>query len=98
MICPRCVGVEMEEFTKQGVIIDVCPRCRGVWLDRGELEKILSEGRTARREYDDVYGEGRQHVEKYHEKPHHNYDYDHYKHNKHHKKKSFFDRIEDIFD
>ncbi|MFZ5652224.1 MAG: zf-TFIIB domain-containing protein [Bacillota bacterium] len=98
MFCPRCVKVELEEVTKQDVLIDVCTQCRGVWLDRGELEKILAAGRTARRDYDEAYGEGHRHPEKYHEKPHGHYDHDQYKYKKHHKKKSFFDVIENIFD
>ena len=32
----------MQEVNRNGVLIDVCPQCRGVWLDRGELEKLLS--------------------------------------------------------
>jgi uncharacterized protein len=29
------------------VMIDACPTCRGIWLDRGELEKLIAEERTA---------------------------------------------------
>lgn len=40
MDCPTCnVGLKMTE--RQGVEIDYCPQCRGVWLDRGELDKII---------------------------------------------------------
>ena len=40
MSCPVCrVPLVMSE--RQGVEIDYCPQCRGVWLDRGELDKIL---------------------------------------------------------
>ncbi len=40
MNCPTCnVGLNMTE--RQGVEIDYCPQCRGVWLDRGELDKII---------------------------------------------------------
>ena len=45
MLCPVChVGLAMTD--RQGVEIDYCPQCRGVWLDRGELDKIIerSEG------------------------------------------------------
>jgi Zn-finger nucleic acid-binding protein len=31
----------MNPFERQGVEIDTCPQCRGVWLDRGELDKII---------------------------------------------------------
>lgn len=37
---------------RQGVEIDYCPKCRGVWLDRGELDKLLSKDDDERREYD----------------------------------------------
>ena len=40
MNCPVCrVPLVMSE--RQGVEIDYCPQCRGVWLDRGELDKII---------------------------------------------------------
>jgi uncharacterized protein len=40
MDCPICkVTLLMSE--KQGIEIDYCPSCRGIWLDRGELEKII---------------------------------------------------------
>jgi Zn-finger nucleic acid-binding protein len=41
MLCPVCrVALVMSE--RQGVEIDYCPTCRGVWLDRGELDKIVA--------------------------------------------------------
>lgn len=47
MPCPVCrVPLVMSE--RQGVEIDYCPQCRGVWLDRGELDKIIERsGREA---------------------------------------------------
>ena len=40
LVCPACrVSLVMSE--RSGVEIDYCPQCRGVWLDRGELDKIL---------------------------------------------------------
>jgi uncharacterized protein len=40
MPCPVCkIALVMSE--RQGVEIDYCPQCRGVWLDRGELDKII---------------------------------------------------------
>jgi uncharacterized protein len=41
MQCPHPNTI-MQEVTKTGVLIDLCPGCKGVWLERGELEKILS--------------------------------------------------------
>ena len=40
MNCPTC-NVELKMADRQGVEIDYCPQCRGVWLDRGELDKII---------------------------------------------------------
>ena len=40
MNCPRCKNILIMS-NKHGVEIDYCPLCRGVWLDKGELEKII---------------------------------------------------------
>ena len=40
VICPGC-GRAMEIRDRHGVEIDQCPHCRGVWLDRGELDRII---------------------------------------------------------
>lgn len=40
MQCP-VDGTELQMMDRQGVEIDYCPKCRGVWLDRGELDKII---------------------------------------------------------
>ena len=40
MNCPVC-SVALTMSDRQGVEIDYCPKCRGVWLDRGELDKII---------------------------------------------------------
>ena len=40
MLCPVC-DVPLSMADRQGVEIDFCPECRGVWLDRGELDKII---------------------------------------------------------
>jgi uncharacterized protein len=42
MNCPRCDRTVLDERERNGVTVDVCPQCRGVWLDRGELEKMLA--------------------------------------------------------
>ena len=41
MNCPVCVSTTLTVTERQGIEIDFCPKCRGVWLDRGELDKIL---------------------------------------------------------
>jgi uncharacterized protein len=90
MPCPVCrVPLVMSE--RQGVEIDYCPQCRGVWLDRGELDKIIersaSEAAPAAARpadprpqpgYDPNYGRGHD--------PHH----------RHHKRRKSF--LEELFD
>ncbi|MBI0477086.1 recombination protein RecR [Sphingomonas sp. MA1305] len=40
MLCPPC-KVDLLLTERQGIEIDYCPTCRGVWLDRGELDKMI---------------------------------------------------------
>lgn len=55
MQCPRC-GMLLNEIAKAGVLVDVCDRCHGVWLERGELDKIVARLRELEREWN---GDGR---------------------------------------
>lgn len=41
MKCPHCPDAVLAMVDRQGVEVDYCPQCRGVWLDRGELDKLL---------------------------------------------------------
>lgn len=41
MKCPVCLQPDLVMSDRQGIEIDYCPQCRGVWLDRGELDKII---------------------------------------------------------
>ena len=41
MQCPVCAETQLVLAERQGIEIDYCPRCRGVWLDRGELDKVI---------------------------------------------------------
>ena len=41
MNCPVCKNVNLVMSERQGIEIDYCPQCRGVWLDRGELDKVI---------------------------------------------------------
>ncbi len=41
MKCPTCPDATLVMSERQGVEIDYCPQCRGVWLDRGELDKLI---------------------------------------------------------
>lgn len=47
MNCPACGNVNLMMSDRQGIEIDYCPTCRGVWLDRGELDKIIERSATA---------------------------------------------------
>jgi uncharacterized protein len=90
MNCPLC-SVDLVMSDRQGIEIDYCPKCRGVWLDRGELDKIIE--RSAQE------ASPRQNREKdysFQDKKHHGDDH-HEKHGKDHsyKKRSF---LLDLFD
>jgi Zn-finger nucleic acid-binding protein len=41
-VCP-VDSTELRRLDRSGVQVDACPTCRGVWLDRGELDKILQQ-------------------------------------------------------
>jgi Zn-finger nucleic acid-binding protein len=89
MKCPVCnVALLMSE--KKGIEVDYCPQCRGVWLDRGELDKIIERSDSV---YDERYR--KEHHEEFKDKhKHHEYEDKPYGHKKH-KMKSFF---EELFD
>lgn len=84
MNCPVC-DAKLREVNKMGVDVDICPDCKGVWLDRGELEKLLElavnngqapiqqapSAQPSRQEYrHDEHGE-------YRERESHDHDHDH---------------------
>ncbi len=52
MNCPRCENTTLDERDRDGVTIDVCKTCRGVWLDRGELEKLIARTTAEFGEYE----------------------------------------------
>lgn len=52
MQCPVC-STPLQPREREGIEIDVCGRCRGVWLDRGELDRLIA--RSAR--HDDGDGD-----------------------------------------
>ena len=47
MRCPVCLEVNLVMTDRQGIEVDYCPQCRGVWLDRGELDKIIERSSAA---------------------------------------------------
>ncbi|MCK6546221.1 zf-TFIIB domain-containing protein [Myxococcota bacterium] len=42
LLCPRCVSFTMHERVRGGVAIDVCQTCGGIWLDPGEIERLVA--------------------------------------------------------
>ncbi len=57
MMCPTCPEYVLVMADRAGIEIDYCPNCRGVWLDRGELDKIIERSaeqpQSARRDSKD---------------------------------------------
>lgn len=47
MKCPVCKEPSLVMTERQGIEIDYCPDCRGVWLDRGELDKLLDKASSS---------------------------------------------------
>ncbi|MCX6983874.1 MAG: zf-TFIIB domain-containing protein [Lentisphaerae bacterium] len=95
MKCPRCNTLNLNLMERQGVELDYCPECRGIWLDRGELEKIIEKSYTASAspvysEHQGHHGENRQ---QYHENRDHD-DHD-YGRDGRHRKKSW---LSELFD
>lgn len=91
MNCPSC-NATLTMSERNGVEIDYCPQCRGVWLDRGELDKIIErvaayEGRRRDEPRRDDY---QYRYEREYKKPHDGDD-----EYKKHKRKSF---LGDLFD
>jgi Zn-finger nucleic acid-binding protein len=75
---------------RQGIEIDSCPQCRGVWLDRGELDKIIERSQAMPAETypgrRDIREDKRHYEDKHHEGKHDKYG---------HKRKSFFSELFD---
>ena len=95
MKCPVCKDVTLLMSEKRGVEIDYCPECRGIWLDRGELEKLMEVEERSFKSYDRYYERQSERNRKR--------DYDDYedrkyssKHTKR-KKESIFGEIFDMF-
>lgn len=89
MKCPVCTTIDLSMSDRNGIEIDYCPQCRGVWLDRGELDKIIERSARDTAEFS-------QH-KKHEDSDDRNYNTaDHgYGYNKKHKKESF---LGDMFD
>ena len=91
MNCPVC-NIQLNMMERQGVEIDYCSKCRGVWLDRGELDKIIERsanpgtGFTNQNQYNQSgFGQQQHYPES-----------SHYGHHKKHKKRESF--LGELFD
>jgi Zn-finger nucleic acid-binding protein len=87
MRCP-IDDTELRIAERQGIEIDYCPQCRGIWLDRGELDKIIERSNSALAQQPPKAGEWR-------ERDSRRDDDDHYQPNKRKRGTSFLD---DLFD
>ena len=47
MLCPTCDNTSLAMTDRQGIEIDYCPKCRGIWLDRGELDRLIERAEQA---------------------------------------------------
>lgn len=96
MQCPVCKNVNLVMSERQGIEIDYCPQCRGVWLDRGELDKIIDRTTQA----SDISGsrtiEHSKHEQKHYQE-HRDYDDKKY-HDYDHKKKKKKGLLGELFD
>jgi len=91
MNCPVCKNVELKMSDREGIEIDYCPQCRGVWLDRGELDKIIERSVNVETRPQPT----RQHHDEYYE------DHDYRQQGNYpqkRKRKSFLGDVFDIFD
>ena len=88
MNCPVCKDIQLVMTERQGVEIDYCPTCRGVWLDRGELDKIIERSTVTAQPLQGLPMGYRSSHEGNHHKD------DHYDHDGH-RKKSF---LRELFD
>lgn len=94
MKCPVCKDVTLLMSEKKGVEIDYCPECRGIWLDRGELEKLIEKEVS----YNDSHYERR---ESYKDERDYDKAYEkdkYYENKKYPRKKKRESFLEDIFD
>lgn len=61
MKCPNCPDVTLSLTERQGVELDYCPQCRGVWLDRGELDRLIERGNGVRQNHQHHHDDHGQH-------------------------------------
>ena len=90
MKCPTCKDISLVMSERQSIEIDYCPECRGVWLDNGELDKIIERSSIESSAHSD---------RKFYEKKYKSDKYEHYdpSHRREkRKKKNFFSELFDF--
>lgn len=90
LVCPKC-GAEMRSYERNGVTIDQCTGCRGVFLDRGELERLV-DAESA------YYGKPQERPDRDHSRRDHDDDWSNRQHGHssgQKRKKSFLDELFD---
>ena len=70
MKCPTCKEPNLVLSERRGIEIDYCPECRGIWLDRGELDKLLEKSSVESRPSEDFRERRDDRRGDYHQKPH----------------------------
>ena len=92
LVCPSCrVALVMSE--RAGIEIDYCPQCRGIWLDRGELDKLIERSAAPapasapQPQFDEPYRERRDHDDRRQ-----------YQDNRHYPQKRRKSFLEELFD
>ncbi len=94
MNCPRCETATLDEREREGVTIDVCKGCRGLWLDRGELEKLIARTQNEVEAVERSAADYARAPRSDRDAPR---DYDDYR-RRHPRKKSWMESLGDIFD
>lgn len=89
LMCPNC-SVSTQQVRRFDVELDMCPQCRGVWLDRGEVEKMLGFERA---NLDPTHRDHERHEPRRDHRPEYRDD----DHDHHRRRKKRFD-IFDLFD
>lgn len=84
MKCPVCKDKDLVMSDRQGIEIDYCSDCRGIWLDRGELDKLIDKAIS--NEQNGSFG--------YQQKPHGAHHTKHQDYHKHKKKHWLFELLD----
>ena len=96
MYCPVCPETNLVMSDRQGVEIDYCPKCRGVWLDRGELDKIIERSAAQEAPAQPVHQQAAQYQQPPQQHGHYSDKHHGHGHGYQYKKKKSF--LEDLFD